>query len=196
VTFSALPGRSLFAFLQRPPVMLASPYPPAECGRRLEAATQRRPWRRGGFGRGGGLPLQGQVAPAVIQVAMRELPNNHHNLDAQFIGRIEQAPDGGTLVVGTVGPEQGMRVLFAVFLVALVLVGGGSIAIGLLSLLPGHPRLQVGQIAVPLVVAVAYVRMLLTSPARVQREVQRLLGTLGTILDATASFPDERGYPG
>jgi hypothetical protein len=197
VTFSALPGRSLFAFLQRPPVMLASPYPPAECGRRLEAATQRRPWKIAGFGRGGGLPLQGQVAPAVIRVAMREVPNNRNNLDAQFIGRIEQGPDGGTLVVGTVGPEQGMRDLFAVVPVAVVLVGGGSIAIALWSLLSGHLQLhQVLQIVVPLVVAVAYVRMLLTSPARVQREVQRLLGTLSTILDATASFPADRGYPG
>jgi membrane protein implicated in regulation of membrane protease activity len=197
VTLFALPGRSLFAFLRRPPVVLASPYPPAECGRRLEAATGRRPWRIAGFGRRGSLPLQGQVSPAVIRVAMRELPNNRGNLDAQFIGRIEQAPDGGTLVVGTIGPEPGTLSLFVAVPVAVVVIVGGFIAMGLWSLLSGHPQLSdVLHIVVPLVVAAVYVKMLVTGPARVQREVQRLLGTLGVILDATASFPDERGYPG
>jgi hypothetical protein len=125
---------------------------------------------------------------------MRELPNNRNEWGAQFIGRIEQAPDGGTLVVGTIGPEQGMRGLFVVVPVAVLVVGGGWIAIGLWSLLSGHLQLHVTQIASPLVVGAAYVYVLLTRPARVEREVRRLLGTLSGILDATSHFPDEGGY--
>lgn len=81
---AGLPGRRLFAFLARRQVILSSPHPPAECGRRLEAVNGRRL-----FGRNGGLPLQGRVSPAVIRVAIRQPAGSRNSLVAWFIGRIE-----------------------------------------------------------------------------------------------------------
>ncbi len=101
MVLAALPGRRLFAFLARRQVVLASPHPPGECGRRLEAVTGRRL-----FGRNGGLPLQGRVSPALIRVAFRQPAGSRNSVAAWFIGRIEQGPDGGTLVAGTIGPDE------------------------------------------------------------------------------------------
>jgi hypothetical protein len=192
---AALPGRALFAFLSGKQVVLASPYPPAECGRRLEAATGRTPWNIAGFQRASGLPLQGQVSPAVIRVARRRPANRRSNLEAQFIGRIEQARDGGTLVVGMVGPEQSMLILFVVFPVAWLLIGGGLIMAGLWSLLSGHLQVpHLLQLVIPIVIGAGYVQSLLTSPAKVQAETQRLLDELNMILDSTAIFSDDHAH--
>jgi hypothetical protein len=187
----------LLAFLGRPRVALASPYPPVECGRRLEAATGRRPWNIAGFQRASGLPLQGRVSPALIRVARRRPASSRNNLEALFIGRIEQAPDGGTLVVGTVGPDPSMLFLFVVFPIASLSIGGGLMAGGLWSLISGHPRLpDLLRIVIPLVIAFVYVQTLVTGPAKVQRETQALLDELNAVLDSTASSPDDSASVG
>ena len=197
VTLPAFPGRSRLAFLERPRVVLSSPYPPADCGRRLEAATGRRPWNVAGFERRGCLPLQGRVSPAVIRVARTRRANRRTNLDALFIGRIERAPDGGTLVVGTVGPDPSIRILFVVFPLGVVLIGGGLLAAGLWSLVSGHPRLpDLLRIVIPLVLASVSAQDIVTGPAKAPREIQALLDELNVILDSTASFPDDRAYVG
>jgi hypothetical protein len=197
VTLPAFPGRSRLAFLERPQVTLASPYSPAECGGRLEAATGRRAWNIVGFQRASGLPLQGRVSPAVIRVALRYPASSRNNLEALFIGRIEQAPDGGTLVVGTVGPDPSILFLFVVFPIALLLIGGGLLVGGLWSLVSGHPQLpDLLRIVIPLVIAAVYVQNIVTGPAKVHREIQALLDELNVILDSTANFPDDRASVG
>jgi hypothetical protein len=50
------------------------------------------------------LPLPGRVSPALIRVAIRPPAGSRNSTVAWFIGRIEQGPDGGTLVAGTIGP--------------------------------------------------------------------------------------------
>jgi hypothetical protein len=125
VILPAFPGRSLLAFVERPRVVLTSPHSPGECGRRLETVTGRRPWNVAGFERRGRLPLQGRVSPALTRVGRTQRANSRTNLDALFIGRIEQAPDDGTLVVGTlvvgtVGPDQSILILFVAAAVAVV----------------------------------------------------------------------------
>jgi hypothetical protein len=178
-------------------VVLASPYPPAECGRRLEAATGRRPWNIAGFQRAGDLPLQGRVSPALIRVARRRPASRRNNLEAMFIGRIERARDGGTIVVGTVGPDPSIQFLFMVFPVAWLLIGGGLIAGGLWSLVSGHPPLpDLFRIVIPIVIASVYVQNLVSGPAKVQREIQGLLDELNSILDSTANFQGDRAYTG
>ena len=193
----AFPGRSLLAFVERPRVVLSSPHPPAECGPRLETVTGRRPWNVAGFERRGRLPLQGRVSPALIRVGRRLPAGSRNNLEALFIGRIEQAPEGGTLVVGTVGPDPSIRILFVVFPIAWLLIGGGLLAGGLWSLVSGHPQLpDLLRIVIPLVIAFGYAWTLATGPAKVRREVQALLDELNVILDSTASFPDDAGRLG
>jgi hypothetical protein len=197
VTLPAFPGRSRLAFLERPLVTLASPYSPAECGGRLEAATGRRPFDIAGFQRASGLPLQGRVSPALIRVALRRPASSRNNWEALFIGRIEQAPDGGTLVVGTVGPDPSIRILCVVFPIAWLLIGGGLLVGGLWSLVSGHPQLpDLLRIVIPLVIAAGYALSIVTGPAKVQREIQALLDELNAILDSTADLPDDRAYAG
>jgi hypothetical protein len=196
VTLSALPGRSLLAFLARTPVALASPYPPAECGRRLEAATGRTPLNIAGFQRTSPLPLQGRVSPAVISVARRRSGGKRTNLEAQFTGRIEQGRDNGTVVVGTVGPQQAILILFVVFPVAWLLIAGGLIVAGLWSLFSGHLQIsQLLMLVIPVAIGAVYVQNLLTGPAKVQGETRQLLDALNAILDSTAYFPGDPGYP-
>ena len=77
---AALPGRRWFAFLARRQVVLSSPHPPAECGRRLEAVTGRLL-----FGRNGGLPLKGRVSPALIRVAIRQPAGSRNSVVAWFL---------------------------------------------------------------------------------------------------------------
>jgi hypothetical protein len=197
VILPAFPGRSLLAFVGRPRVVMSSPHSPADCGLRLETVTGRLPWNVAGFERRGRLPLQGRVSPGVIRVARTRRANRRSNLDALFIGRIEQAQDGGTLVVGTVGPDPSIRILFVVFPVVVLLIGGGFIAEGLWSVWSGHRHLSyLLQAWFPIVLAGAFVRTLVTGPAKVQREVQALLDELNTILDSTVSFSDDRASMG
>jgi hypothetical protein len=179
-----VPGRALFAFLGRRQVVLASPFPPAECGRRLEAVTGRRlPWRIGS------LPLQGQVSPAVIRVARRQPAGTRNSLLAWFVGRIEQASDGGTLVAGTIGPDEANQVVFAVISAVWLLIGGSMLAIGLWSLVSGPPELPF--LLIPLAAAAVYVGFLVVGPRWVGREIQELLDELNAILDSTATFADD-----
>ena len=176
-----MPGRSLFAFIGQRQVVLASPYPPAECGRRLAAATGRRL-----FGSFSSLPLQGRVSPELIRVARRRPFNSRNGLEAWFSGQIEQAPDGGTLVVGTAGPHPTAPVVFAGVSLVWLVVAGGMFADGLSSLVSGHPVLPL--LLIPIVFAAVYVFILVAGPPRARNEIQELLDELNMILDSTATF--------
>jgi hypothetical protein len=178
---AALPGRRWFAFLSRHQVVLASPHPPAECGRRLEAVTGGRL-----FGRGGGLPLQGRVSPALIRVAIRPPMGSRNSLTAWFIGRIEQGPDGGTLVVGTVGPDDSSGAVFTAVSGVWALIVPIMLAVGVASLVSGHPELPF--LLIPIAFVAVYAGLLVTLPGKAQREIQQLLDELNAILSSTAAL--------
>jgi hypothetical protein len=182
VALSPVPGRSLFAFLGQHQIVLASPYPPAECGRRLEAATGRRL-----FGSFGSLPLQGRVSPDLIRVARRPPFGSRNSLVAWFTGRIEQSPDGGTLVPGTVGPEPATTAVFAAISAVWLVVGGTMFTVGLSSLGSRHPELPL--LLIPIAFAAAYVLILVFGPAMARKEIRELLDELNAILDSTDTFP-------
>jgi hypothetical protein len=177
-----VPGRSVFAFLGQRQVVLASPYPLAECGRRLEVVTGRP--LVGSFS---GSPLQGRVSPDLIRVVRRQPFNSRNSLVAWFCGRIELAPDGGTLVAGTVGPHPAAQMTFAGVSLVWPLVIGGLVAGGLSSLASGHPVLPL--LLLPIVFAAVYVLIFVIGPPRVRNEIQELLDELNTILDSKATFP-------
>jgi hypothetical protein len=183
---AALPGRRLFAFLARRQVVLSSPRSPAECGRRLEAVTGRRL-----FGRNGGLPLQGRVSPALIRVAIRQPVGSRNSLVAWFIGRIEQGPDGGTVVAGTIGPDESSQAVFAAVSGVWALLVPIMLAVGVASLVSGHPELPF--LLIPLVFVAVYVGMLAILPAKAEREVQQLLDELNLILDSSAAAVAQTG---
>ena len=177
---AALPGRRLFAILARRQVVLSSPHPPAECGRRLEAVTGRRL-----FGRNDGLTLQGRVCPALIRVAIRQPAGTRNSVMAWFIGRIEQGPDGGTLVAGTIGPDEASQAVFAAVSGVWALLVPTMLAVGVASLVSGHPELPF--LLIPIAFVAVYVGMLVILPAKAQREVQQLLDELNMILDSSAA---------
>lgn len=177
---AALPGRRLFAFLARRQVVLSSPHSPAECGRRLEAVTGRRL-----FGRNGGLPLQGRITPALIRVAIRQPAGSRNSVVAWFIGRIEQGPDGGTLVAGTIGPDESSQAVFVAVTGVWALLVPIMLAVGVASLVSGHPELPF--LLIPIAFVAVYVGMLVILPAKAQREIQQLLDELNMILDSSAA---------
>ncbi len=139
------------------------------------------------------LPLGGLVSPALIRVARRQPANSRNSLLARFSGRIEQAPDGGTLVVGMIGPDPANRVVFAVISVVWLVIGGLMFATGLSSLVTGPPELPF--LLIPMAFAAVYVLILVVSPQRARREIQELLAELNTILDSTATFAEAQDPP-
>jgi len=165
------------AFLAQRPVLLAAPYPPAECERRLAAATGRRlSWTDTE------LPLQGQVSPDQIRVARRAPA-----MAVWFSGRIERAPGDRTVVAGTVGPAPAARVVFAVISWAWLVIFGVMFLAGLSSLRSGHPELWL--LLFPVGFAAVWVLFRAAGPPLVRYEIRELLGALNPILDSTAAFP-------
>jgi hypothetical protein len=169
----------LFAFLGQRQVVLSSPYPPAECAGRLAGATG-----RGSTWIASTLPLEGRVSPDLIRVARRQ---SKHSLTAWFSGRIEQAPDGRTLVAGTVGPNPAVRQVFRLISLGWLLIFGVMLAAGLSTLGSGHPQLPF--ILFPIGFAAVYALVLVVSPPIARYEIRGLLDELNTILDSTATFP-------
>jgi hypothetical protein len=165
----------VFAFLGRHRVELASPYPPDECNRRLTAATGRQM-----FGNFGTLPLQGSVDLDLVRVSRSG--NSRNSLRAWFMGRIYLAPDGGSIVAGTIGPGPASPVIFALFSVVAVLIGGAMVAAAVSSAVSGHgvPPFLIA----PLVIVGIYVHLLVFGPRMVRKDVRRLLDELNLILSA------------
>jgi hypothetical protein len=133
------------------------------------------------------VPLQGRVGPDLIRVTRRQPRSSRNGLEASFSGRIEQAPDGGTLVAGTVGLHPITPVIFGVMSLGGLLILGSTFANGLSSLVSGHPELP--ELLIPIAFATFYVLILVASPPAARSEIQELLNELNTILDSTATFP-------
>jgi len=131
--------------------------------------------------------LQGRVGPDLVRVARRRPRKSRDPLETSFSGLIEQAPDGGTLVVGTVGPHPMAPVVFTGIGLVWLLIAGSVFVDGLSSLVSGH--LELPALLFPIGFAVIYVLILVAGPRMARSEIQELLNELNKILDSTAVFP-------
>ena len=166
-------------------VELSSPHSPAECGRRLEAlTTQRRSagWL-GSFSLDGGRArLFGRVGPLGIRVCRLADVTGNSYLRPWFDGRIDVAPEGGTVLRGSVGPSPAALPGLLAFLVA---EGVGCLyfaANGLDSLLSGHPVLAMVYLVVTGTLLALNAVMVAIVPRRMRNRAQSLLRELNHIL--------------
>jgi hypothetical protein len=171
------------------PVAITSPFPPAECGRRLEEATARGaiagslgPIFTGGPRR----RLFGRVSPARVRVS--RLGWGRGGSLPRFDGRIETAPDGGTVLRGTIGPAPGhlpiLLVILAEWSVNVLL----AVASGIRHVAAGHPHQALPDFLVPSIMLAFYVYIVAFAPRQIRSLSKRLLGELGEILGATATM--------
>lgn len=169
-------------------VELSSPYSPAECGRRLEArTTQRRSVRwLGSFTREGARArLSGRVSPLGIRVSRLADAGAYGYLRPWFDGHIDAAPDGSTVIRGSVGPSPTALRGFLAFLVA---EGAGCVylaANGLGWLLTGHPLRAASYLVVMALVTALSAAAVLTAPRRMRNRVQSLLREIDYTLRST-----------
>ena len=165
--------------------MLTSPYPPAECSRRLEEATARAgsAFPGSASSRTRRRRLYGTLGWPEVQVT-RAGTSGRGSLQVYFDGAIKPASGGGTMLRGTIG----LRSPKLPFLVASCvgwLAFAAAIAVGMANgAIPGG---QDG-LLVPAVVAVGNVAMLASAPGRVSSQAQQLLHELCDILGATATM--------
>jgi hypothetical protein len=171
------------------PVTLSSPYPPAECGRRLERVTVRNQFGRY-LGSRAGLPaprLLGQVSPAWVRVACLPSGGGRNSIRPWFDGVIETAPDGGTILRGTVAPPPSSLPVFLMISVVWALIVPGTFAAGVGSIVSGSgPGLPL--VLVPGFMAAVYGVIVAVTPGQIRAETERLLGELSQILGATATI--------
>ena len=171
------------------PVVIMSPFPPAECGRRLERATDRSVANQiigPIFSGGSGLSLYGKVSPARIRVArLRYFSRN--SWQPWFDGVIETAPDGGTILRGTIAPRSQtlptfllISAVWAVAIPALIAAGVYNIVSGARQ---GLPFLLMAGFTAVLITA-----MVVIAPRQIRSETQRLLGDLSRVLGSTATM--------
>jgi hypothetical protein len=166
--------------------VITSPFPQAECGRRLAAVTARSQvtgYLRPVFAGGPRPRLYGQVSLVRARVARVD----RSRLEVRFDGAIHAAPDGGTVLHGTVGPSPvnlpayvGFSVVWAVIATAMIAAGVGGVVSGSG---PGLPFLLV-----PGFLIAFYITIMATLPGQIRREAQRLVDELGEVLGATATM--------
>jgi hypothetical protein len=168
------------------PVAFTSPFPPAECSRRLQAATARD--EMAGYLRpiftGGPAPrLHGKVSPARVRVA-RPRGSGY----AWFDGTIEQAPYGGTILRGTIAPHRASLPVLLVILTAWSLFIPIALVSGIRFLVAGHPHQALPDLLVPGIVLAFYVIVVAVTPQGIRSQVRRLFNELSEILGSTATM--------
>jgi hypothetical protein len=136
-----------------------------------------------------GLPaprLLGQVSPARVRVA--RLPDYSRNsLLPWFDGVIETAPDGGTILRGTVTPPPSSLPVFLMISVVWALIVPGTFAAGVGSIVSGSgPGLPL--VLVPGFMAAVYGVIVAVTPRQIRSQRSRLLGELSEVLGATATM--------
>ena len=173
------------AFRPRP-VVFISPYPPAECSRRLEAATAR---GMTGFlsqySAAFGGRLHGTLSWPGIRVSRGQ---TSRNWQVYFDGAIKPASGGGTVLRGTVGLRSSMLpflVAFSVAVLAFVAAMTAGVVNGAVS--DGQDQDLFG-LLVPAILVAGYVAMLASIPGQVGSQTQRLLDELSEILGSTATM--------
>jgi hypothetical protein len=183
--------RHWFAWLDGAPVVLSSPHPVSECARRLAAVTTDR-----GSGwyldaRTAGQPdprFRGTVSPAWISVARFAEAIRRNSFVPWLQGRMEPSADGGTRVVGRVGPRPELRVMLAVIAAVWSIISLAALTAGLVQAAAGH---LAGLLAtlVPLGMAALLTGVTAAGQASVTREIPRLIGAVNGVLDSAASAP-------
>jgi len=119
--------------------VLTSPFSPAECDRRLAAATARIP--TGGhqlgllLGAGPRPRLVGEVSPSRVRVALPPIRGSY--LESWFEGVANPALQGGTIVRGTAGPRSSSLVPARIGLVMLAVCVVITTVAGVVSTVSG-----------------------------------------------------------
>ena len=166
--------------------VFASPLPPAECGRRLAAATTRD--LPGGYLRRlvAGKPASrrvGDVSPSRVRVAQ---PPQERRWQPWFEGVISPAPHGGTIVRGTVGLTSSGLVTLRVFSVMVAFVIAVLTASGLESTVSGSGP-GPAMLVVPGFLTAFYLSAWAVSAWQTQTVVELLKRELSEILGAADS---------
>jgi hypothetical protein len=166
--------------------VLTSPFSPAECGRRLVAATDPRP--PVSFLQIVGTPqsmLVGDVGPSHLRVAQ---PLRNRRVQPWFEGVVNPARQGGTIVRGTVGLRSAQLVPWRVFSVVVALIVVVMIAAGVESTVSGSAP-GPAMLAVPGFVTAFYALAWALTSWQARSESELLVGTLSEILGAVESSP-------
>lgn len=167
--------------------MFTSPFPPAECGRLLAAATTRIP-------AGGELALiiavrprptlVGEVSPSRVRVA---LPSARGSLQPWFEGVINPARHGGTIVRGTAGPRSSAlvpaRVISVMLAVFVVIMTASGVASTVSGSGPGPAML-----VVPGFLTAFYALGWVAISWQTGLQTEFLVGKLSEILESTATI--------
>jgi hypothetical protein len=171
--------------------VITSPFPPAECGRRLEEATARG-WIAGYLGPvftgGPRRRLFGRVSPARVRVS--RLGWGRGGSLPRFDGRIETAPDGGAVLRGTIAPPPGFLPILLVILAEWSVSTFLAVASGIRHLGTGYPHLALPDFLLPGIILAFYVYILVFAPRQIRSQRKRLLGELSEILGATATIEE------
>ncbi len=180
-------------------VVVTSPHPPQECLRRLAKVTTGRKsdwhldWRTAA------LPdplFHGEVGPSGVRIALfTEVTTGGPGtgVRAWFDARVDPAPEGGTVLAGTVGSPSAraravLSLAFIVFWAGMALF---SLVAGAVIAATGHFNTGVGAaIALPVIVTFA----ILASRGKngleaAEDPIPRLLRKIDGVLDATSAFP-------
>jgi len=166
--------------------VFTSPFPPAECARRLEEATTR------GSGTGfrgpapirASRPLYGTLGWPEVQV--KRARTGSGSLQVYFDGLIKPTSGGGTMLRGTIGLQSPNVALWvASSVIGLVFIV--AVAIGMVSgTVPGGTH----GVVLPAVLAIGDVAMLALIPSRVSSQARQLLYELSRVLEATATMEE------
>jgi hypothetical protein len=170
--------------------VFASPFPPAECDRRLAAATTRIP--RGGqlgliLAVGPRPTLVGEVSPSRVRVALPPSGSRGSYLESWFEGVINPALHGGTVVRGTAGPRSSSLVparVISVILAVLVVIMTAS---GVASTISGSGPGPVMLVVPGFLTAFCVLSWAVTS-RQTRSRTELLVGKLSEILEATATI--------
>jgi len=180
-------------------VVVTSPHPPQECLRRLAEVTTGRKsdwhldWRTAT------LPdplFHGAVGPPGVRIALfTEVTTGGPGtgVRAWFDAQVNPAPDGGTVLTGTVGsPSARARAALSLaFIVSWAGMALLSLLIGAVIAASGHFNTGTGAaIALPVIVTFAVLASRRgNGPEAAEDPIPRLLRKIDGVLDATSAFP-------
>jgi len=163
--------------------VITSPYPPAECGQRLERVTVKYRPRQYSVARAGrpAPRLRGQVSPARVRVA-QPLDYSRNSLVPWFDGVLEMAPDGGTILRGTVGLPSASLPAFVFVSAVWAVVIGALLAHGARTLAAGNPLQALPPLLIPCGMLAAYAVVVALTPRQLRSQTWQLLNELSGIL--------------
>ncbi len=180
-------------------VVVTSPHPPQECLRRLAKVTTGRKsdwhldWRTAT------LPdplFHGEVGPSGVHIALfTEVTTGGPQswVRAWFDARVDPAPEGGTVLAGTIGSPsaQARAVLSLVFMAFWAGMALFSLVIGTVIAASGHFNMGVGAaIVLPVLVTLAILASRGNSGLEAAEDpIPGLLRKIDGVLDATSAFP-------